>query len=89
MSPFPFSLVVWGLHVAFLRVIGQGRFSGISFEAYDFAWIFIYFTLMMLFYGRLEDSNVHSIVRVLYCFFLALGLKINISKSFLLGIGVL
>ncbi|GKD37778.1 RNA-directed DNA polymerase, eukaryota [Tanacetum coccineum] len=36
----------------------------------------------------LTDSNLRSIIQMLYCFSLASGLKINLQKSNLLGVGV-
>ncbi|GJZ47587.1 RNA-directed DNA polymerase, eukaryota [Tanacetum coccineum] len=41
-----------------------------------------------VFVGEWSDSNMKSIVTILKCFFLASGLKINIHKSQVLGIGV-
>ncbi|GKE24246.1 RNA-directed DNA polymerase, eukaryota [Tanacetum coccineum] len=38
--------------------------------------------------GDWNDSNLSTIVHVLKCFFLASGLKINVSKSKIIGIGV-
>nr|GFB13549.1 RNA-directed DNA polymerase, eukaryota [Tanacetum cinerariifolium] len=35
-----------------------------------------------------SDSNMDNIVKILKCFFLASGLKINIQKSQVLGVGV-
>nr|GFA82225.1 RNA-directed DNA polymerase, eukaryota, reverse transcriptase zinc-binding domain protein [Tanacetum cinerariifolium] len=41
-----------------------------------------------LFKGEWSDSNLDNIVKILKCFFLASGLKINIQKSQVLGVGV-
>ncbi|GJT62359.1 RNA-directed DNA polymerase, eukaryota [Tanacetum coccineum] len=41
-----------------------------------------------VFVGEWNISNIKTIVRVLKCFFMASGLKINLSKSKLSGIGV-
>nr|GEU49936.1 zinc finger, CCHC-type [Tanacetum cinerariifolium] len=41
-----------------------------------------------IYVGKWDKSNFHTIVNVLNCFFLALGLKINLHKSKLMGIGV-
>nr|GEX88777.1 RNA-directed DNA polymerase, eukaryota [Tanacetum cinerariifolium] len=38
--------------------------------------------------GEWSDSNMANIVKILRCFFLASGLKINIQKSQILGVGV-
>ncbi|GJV79118.1 RNA-directed DNA polymerase, eukaryota [Tanacetum coccineum] len=41
-----------------------------------------------LFMGEWSDSNLRGIIYILNCFFLASGLKINIQKSQVLGVGV-
>nr|GFA57705.1 RNA-directed DNA polymerase, eukaryota [Tanacetum cinerariifolium] len=41
-----------------------------------------------MFIGEWSEQNLHNIVKVLKCFHLALGLKINIAKSQVLGAGV-
>ncbi|GKD29615.1 RNA-directed DNA polymerase, eukaryota [Tanacetum coccineum] len=41
-----------------------------------------------MFIGEWSDSNLKNIVKILKCFFLASGLKINIHKSQVLGVGV-
>ncbi|GJR76959.1 RNA-directed DNA polymerase, eukaryota [Tanacetum coccineum] len=41
-----------------------------------------------LFKGEWSDSNLKNIVKILKCFFLVSGLKINIHKSQVLGVGV-
>nr|GEZ51778.1 RNA-directed DNA polymerase, eukaryota [Tanacetum cinerariifolium] len=41
-----------------------------------------------VFIGELSDSNLDNIVKILKCFFLASGMKINIQKSQVLGVGV-
>ncbi|GJW67966.1 RNA-directed DNA polymerase, eukaryota [Tanacetum coccineum] len=42
----------------------------------------------VVFIGEWSDSNMENIVKILKCFFLASGLKINIQKSQVLGVGV-
>ena len=41
-----------------------------------------------MFVGKWDTSNINTIVNVLKCFFLASGLKINLHKSKLMGIGI-
>nr|GEW53241.1 RNA-directed DNA polymerase, eukaryota, reverse transcriptase zinc-binding domain protein [Tanacetum cinerariifolium] len=38
--------------------------------------------------GEWYDSNLDRILQVLHCFYLTLGLKINVQKSSLMGVGV-
>nr|GEV90309.1 RNA-directed DNA polymerase, eukaryota [Tanacetum cinerariifolium] len=41
-----------------------------------------------VFIGKWDKSNISTLVNVLNCFFLASGLKINLHKSKLMGIGI-
>lgn len=50
--------------------------------------IFYFYVDDAIFLGEWKELNIRNIVRVLRCFFLASGLKININKSKLLGFGV-
>ncbi|GJR30293.1 ribonuclease H-like domain-containing protein [Tanacetum coccineum] len=57
------------------------------------AWLGEYFSLFYaddaMFIGEFwSEQNLHNIVKVLNCFHLASGLKINIAKSQVLGVGV-
>nr|GFA81590.1 RNA-directed DNA polymerase, eukaryota [Tanacetum cinerariifolium] len=48
----------------------------------------LFFAKDAVFIGEWNDSNLNTIVHVLKSFFLVSGLKINIHKSELMGIGV-
>lgn len=48
----------------------------------------MFYTDDAVFIGEWRDSNFSNIVNILQCFFLAFGLKINIQKCRLMGIGV-
>nr|GEW35219.1 RNA-directed DNA polymerase, eukaryota, reverse transcriptase zinc-binding domain protein [Tanacetum cinerariifolium] len=41
-----------------------------------------------VFIGEWSDDNLDNLIRILNCFHLALGLKINVNKSQVLGVGV-
>ncbi|GJT25809.1 hypothetical protein Tco_0895746 [Tanacetum coccineum] len=43
---------------------------------------------LLHYYGKWDKANFITIVQVLKCFFLASGLKINIHKSKLMGVGI-
>ncbi|GJT66564.1 putative reverse transcriptase domain-containing protein, partial [Tanacetum coccineum] len=49
---------------------------------------FEYLVHRIVFVGKWDISNIKVIVNVLKCFFMASGLKINLHKSKLMGIGV-
>nr|GEU34242.1 RNA-directed DNA polymerase, eukaryota, reverse transcriptase zinc-binding domain protein [Tanacetum cinerariifolium] len=44
--------------------------------------------LKIVFEGEWSDDNLGNLVRILKCFYLASGLKINLQKSQVLGVGV-
>nr|GEV03034.1 RNA-directed DNA polymerase, eukaryota [Tanacetum cinerariifolium] len=60
--------------------------SGISINSLAISHLF--YADDAVFVGKWDISNINTIVHVLKCFFLAFGLKINIHKSMLMGIGV-
>lgn len=38
--------------------------------------------------GEWDERNVHNLIQILRCFYMVSGLKINLSKSNLLGVGM-
>nr|GEZ15977.1 RNA-directed DNA polymerase, eukaryota [Tanacetum cinerariifolium] len=87
LALFLFILVMETLHLSFCRVVEAGMFEGIRLGTS--------LTLSHLFYAddaltlvEWTRDNLHCIIYVLQCFYLASGLQINIHKSQLLGVGV-
>ncbi|GJW10468.1 reverse transcriptase [Tanacetum coccineum] len=75
------------LHIPFSRVMQAGIFTGVSIcDSLKLSRLF--FADDAVFIRYWNDSNLSTIVHVLKCFFLASGLKINMYKSKLMGIGV-
>nr|GFB62427.1 RNA-directed DNA polymerase, eukaryota [Tanacetum cinerariifolium] len=65
----------------------DGLFKGIQIQgSMDISYFF--YADDTVFIGEWSDSNLDNIVKILKCFFLASGLKINIQKSQVLGVGV-
>ncbi|XP_023761631.1 uncharacterized protein LOC111910071 [Lactuca sativa] len=90
LSCFMFILVMESLHVAFQKVVDNCLFCGISLDSSSSCCLsHLFYVDDAIFVGEWKDSNVKNIVRVLHSFFLALGLKINLNKSKLLGYEVL
>nr|GFB64811.1 RNA-directed DNA polymerase, eukaryota [Tanacetum cinerariifolium] len=65
----------------------DGLFKGIQIQG-SVAISHLFYADDAIFIGELSDSNLENIVKILKCFFLASGLKINIQKSQVLGVGV-
>ncbi|GKA98182.1 RNA-directed DNA polymerase, eukaryota [Tanacetum coccineum] len=87
LSPFLFILVMESLHIAFQRVEEAGMFKGIKLDN-STSVSHLFYADDAVFVGQWCDSNINTLVSVLECFNKASGLKINMSKSKLMGIHV-
>ncbi|GJX12096.1 RNA-directed DNA polymerase, eukaryota [Tanacetum coccineum] len=87
LSPFLFILIMESLHISFSKILDMSLFKGITFK--DSLMIsHLFYADDVVFTGEWNSSNINSTVNILKCFFMATGLKINIQKSKLMGIGV-
>nr|GEY52461.1 RNA-directed DNA polymerase, eukaryota [Tanacetum cinerariifolium] len=68
-------------------VTSDGLFKGIQIQGSK-AISHLFYADDAVFIEEWSDSNLDNIVKILKCFFLASGLKINIQKSQVLGVGV-
>ncbi|GJQ90852.1 RNA-directed DNA polymerase, eukaryota, reverse transcriptase zinc-binding domain protein [Tanacetum coccineum] len=75
------------LHLSFKRIINAGLYRGISING-SLTLSHLFYADDVVFVGEWKDSNIHILLNVLKCFFLASGLKINLQKSKLMGLGV-
>ncbi|GJU19992.1 RNA-directed DNA polymerase, eukaryota [Tanacetum coccineum] len=87
LSPFLFILIMETLHLSFMRINNSGLYKGISING-SLTLSHLFYADDVVFVGEWKDSNIHTLLNVLKCFFLASGLKINIQKSKLMGLGV-
>ncbi|GJY98751.1 RNA-directed DNA polymerase, eukaryota [Tanacetum coccineum] len=87
ISPFLFILIMETLHLSFKRVIEANLFKGISINA-SFSISHLFYADDVVFIGEWNSSNIKTVAKVLNCFYLASGLKINFHKSKLMGVGV-
>nr|GEW33956.1 RNA-directed DNA polymerase, eukaryota [Tanacetum cinerariifolium] len=69
------------------RATSDGLFKGIQSQG-TMAISHLFYIDDAIFIGEWSDSNLDNIVKILKCFFFASGLKINIQKSQVLGVGV-
>ncbi|GJW98631.1 RNA-directed DNA polymerase, eukaryota [Tanacetum coccineum] len=87
LSPFLFILVMESLHLSFSNILNVGLLKGIRIDD-SLSLSPLFYANDVVFIGKWEKSNFTTIVHMLKCFFLASGLKINIHKSKLMGIGI-
>ncbi|GJR89309.1 RNA-directed DNA polymerase, eukaryota [Tanacetum coccineum] len=89
LSPFLFILVMESLHVSLQRLIDRGMFIPISVGKDKVVSIsHLFYADDAIFIGRWSSSNVNVLMMMLHCFSLASGLKINVHKSSLNGVGI-
>ncbi|GJS67055.1 putative RNA-directed DNA polymerase, eukaryota, reverse transcriptase zinc-binding domain protein [Tanacetum coccineum] len=87
LSPFLFILIMESLHLSFQRVVDEGLFHGIKLhKTVNLSHMF--YADDAVFVSQWSDSNISTLVHVLECFYRVSGLKINMSKSKIMGIHV-
>ncbi|GKE21390.1 RNA-directed DNA polymerase, eukaryota, reverse transcriptase zinc-binding domain protein, partial [Tanacetum coccineum] len=87
LSPFLFILIMESLHVSFQKVVDACMFKGIALGP-SMQVSHMFYADDAVFVGQWRDFNIDTIVKVLECFYCASGLRINMSKSKLMGISV-
>ncbi|GJX67465.1 RNA-directed DNA polymerase, eukaryota [Tanacetum coccineum] len=87
LSPFLFILIMETLHLSFKRILSAGLYKGISITR-SFMISHLFYADDVIFVGEWNDKNIQTLLNVLKCFYLASGLKINLHKIKLMGIGV-
>ncbi|GJS42587.1 RNA-directed DNA polymerase, eukaryota [Tanacetum coccineum] len=87
LAPYLFILIMESLHISFSRVVSDGFFKGIDIQG-STSISHIFYADDAVFIGEWSEANLVNLVRILKCFYLASGLKINLIKSQLLGVGV-
>ncbi|GKC76865.1 RNA-directed DNA polymerase, eukaryota [Tanacetum coccineum] len=88
LSPFLFILVMKSLNLSFQRVVNAGIFKAVCMGL-SLKLSHLFYADDVIFMGQWCESNISTIVQVLQCFYRASGLRINVHKSKLIGIGVL
>ncbi|GJW56983.1 RNA-directed DNA polymerase, eukaryota [Tanacetum coccineum] len=87
LAPYLFILIMESLHISFSKALSDGVFKGIQINE-SMVVSHLFYADDAIFIGEWSDSNMGNIVKILRCFFLASGLKINIQKSQIMGVGV-
>ncbi|GJX29134.1 RNA-directed DNA polymerase, eukaryota, reverse transcriptase zinc-binding domain protein [Tanacetum coccineum] len=87
LSPFLFIFILESLHISVQRVVDAGLFRGVSIGP-SLHLSHLFYADDAVFLGHWSDSNIDTIVRVLDFFYRASGLRINMTKSKIMGISV-
>nr|GEU84369.1 RNA-directed DNA polymerase, eukaryota, reverse transcriptase zinc-binding domain protein [Tanacetum cinerariifolium] len=88
MSPFLFILAMEGLHALTRKAEVLGLFKGATIGRDNMCISHLMYADDVIFFGEWSWVNAHTLISMLQCFFLISGLKINIQKSNVLGVGV-
>ncbi|GJU60440.1 RNA-directed DNA polymerase, eukaryota, reverse transcriptase zinc-binding domain protein [Tanacetum coccineum] len=87
LSLFLFILIMESLHILVQRVVDAGMFRGISLGS-SLQLSHLFYADDAVFMGQCSSSYIDSIIQVLECFYRVSGLRINMTKSKLMGISV-
>lgn len=88
ISPFLFIIAVEALHVSIQEAKCKGIFQGIDVGSNNINISHLQFADDAIILGKWSVDNAKNLCRILRCFHLASGLKVNFSKSKLYGVGV-
>lgn len=87
LSPFLFIMVMEGLNVAMKEALSKGIFNGISIPASNSVVSHLFYADDTFFIGECSRSNIANLARILRCFYVSSGLKVNFEKSKVFGMG--
>ncbi|GKE13211.1 RNA-directed DNA polymerase, eukaryota, partial [Tanacetum coccineum] len=87
LAPFLFNLVMESLHFSVSREVIDGIFKGLRLNG-SLSISHLFYADDAVFIGEWSDANLINLIRILNCFHLASGLKINVKKSQVIGVGV-
>ncbi|GJT14880.1 RNA-directed DNA polymerase, eukaryota, reverse transcriptase zinc-binding domain protein [Tanacetum coccineum] len=88
LSPFLFILAMEGLHTLSCKAEELGLFKGASFSRDNMTVSHLMYADDVIFLCEWSETNARNLICLLRCFFLMSGLKINVHKSYVLGVGV-
>ncbi|GKB40109.1 putative RNA-directed DNA polymerase, partial [Tanacetum coccineum] len=88
LSPFLFIIVIEGLHTDLMEASHSGLILGIKIGSSNITLSYIFYADDVVITSEWSSTNINNIIRVLQVFYLASGLKINIHKSNVYGVGV-
>ncbi|XP_057426475.1 secreted RxLR effector protein 78-like [Lotus japonicus] len=89
LAPFLFLIVAEGLNGLLKKAVQLNKFAGFRLGMHsDLEVSMLQFADDTLFIGNATQQNVQTLKCVLRCFEMASGLKVNFSKSKLIGVAV-
>ncbi|KAI3506473.1 hypothetical protein L1887_28832 [Cichorium endivia] len=88
LSPFLFIMVMEGLNVVMKEARIKGLFTGIKIPHESLTISHLFYADDALFVGEWCKSNIKNLARILRCFFISSGLRVNFHKSKVFGVGV-
>ncbi|GJY40357.1 RNA-directed DNA polymerase, eukaryota, reverse transcriptase zinc-binding domain protein [Tanacetum coccineum] len=88
LSPFLFIIVMEGLHIALKEGLTANLFQGVKIGSSEIRLSYLFYADDVIILSEWNQCDMDNIIRIINVFYLASGLKINISKSSLFGVGV-
>ena len=87
LSPFLFNIVVEGLNALFKKAVSLDMLKGVSFGRGDVHVTHLQFAYDTILFLQPREDNLVNARRILRCFEVASGLRINFSKSCVVQVG--
>nr|KAJ0214062.1 hypothetical protein LSAT_V11C400160070 [Lactuca sativa] len=87
MSPFLFIIAMEGLHVMMSSAVERGLFDGMKIPNSNVNISHLFYADDALFIGHWSQRNIANLARILRCFHMVSGLKVNFNKSRVYSIG--
>lgn len=88
LSHFLFILAAEGLNILVREAVDKGIFTGVKVGVNEVSISHLQYADDTIFFGEWNRSNVGNLTGILNCFDEILGLKVNMNKSRLYGVGV-
>lgn len=87
LSPFLFLIVMEGLSVTLKTAFNKGIFKGVQLPNNGPTISHLLYADDTLFIGEWSERNIKNLVRILRCFHISSGLKMNFNNSKVFGVG--
>ncbi|GLU18032.1 hypothetical protein SLE2022_343540 [Rubroshorea leprosula] len=88
LSPFLFLIVAEGLNGLMASAVDKGTYKGVRVGNEGVMVSHLQFADDTVFFGEASEDNISVVKAIMRTFELASGLKINLGKSHLMGVGV-